>query len=182
MFQKSEEDRAMDVLSERRSVSRRVVLRALGLLGVSAAAAPFVLGPPARARGQGSLGALQPEEKVDATMRRLFGSRSIKDGSSMIKLDMPLIAENGAVVPITIEVRSPMTPASYVKNIYIISDKNRRPLNARFSPSPEMGAAVIGTNLRLGETTDVRAIVELNDGTLLMAKQEVKVTVGGCGG
>lgn len=172
----------MDVLSERRSVSRRAVLRALGLLGVSAAAAPFVLGPPARARGQGSLGALQPEEQVDATMRRLFGSRPIKDGSSMIKLDMPLIAENGAVVPITIEVRAPMAPASYVKNIYIISDKNRRPLNARFSLFPEMGAAVIGTNLRLGETTDVRAIVELNDGTLLMAKQEVKVTVGGCGG
>jgi len=172
----------MDALSESRSVSRRAVLRVLGLLGVSAVAAPFVLGPPGEARAQGGLGALQPEEKVDATMRRLFGSRPIKDGSSMINLDMPLIAENGAVVPITIEVRSPMTPASYVKDIYIISDKNRRPLNARFSLSPEMGAAVIGTNLRLGETTDVRAIVELNDGTLLTAKREVKVTVGGCGG
>ena len=75
-----------------------------------------------------------------------------------------------------------MTPANYVKNVSLISDKNRRPMNARFSLSPEMGAAVVGTNLRLGESTDVRAVVELNDGTLLMAKQEVKVTVGGCGG
>lgn len=167
----------MDGSWEPQGVSRRAVLRALGCLGVSA-----VLGAPGTALGQGNLGALQPEEKVDATLQRLFGSRPIKDGSGMIRLDMPLIAENGAVVPITIEVQSPMTPANYVRSVYIISDKNRRPMNAKFSLSPEIGAAVIGTNLRLGETTDVRAVVELNDGTLLMAKEEVKVTVGGCGG
>lgn len=164
------------------SVSRRAVLRALGLLGISAVAGPFVVGWPEAARGQGNLGALQPEEKVDATMKRLFGSRPIKDGSGVIKLDMPLIAENGAVVPITVEVQSPMTPANYVKNIYIISDKNRRPMNARFSLTPESGTATVGTNLRLNGTGDVRAVVEMGDGTLLMAKREVKVTVGGCGG
>jgi sulfur-oxidizing protein SoxY len=163
-------------------LSRRGALRVLGLLGVSAAAAPFLAGGPRPAQGQGSLGALQPEEKVDATLKRLFGHRPVKDGSSVIKMDLPLIAENGAVVPITVEVQSPMTPTDYVKNIYIISDKNRRPLNARFSLTPDMGAASIGANLRLGETTNVRAIAELNDGTLLMAKREVKVTVGGCGG
>ena len=176
------EDETMEAMKEVGRVSRRAVLRALGLLGVSAAAAPFLAGAPGVAVGQGTLGALQPEEKVDATMQRLFGGRPIKDGSSMIKLDMPLIAENGAVVPITVEVQAPMTPTSYVKHLYIISDKNRRPLNAQFSFTPEMGAASIGANLRLGETTDVRAIAELSDGTLLMAKREVKVTVGGCGG
>ena len=163
-------------------VSRRVVLQALGLLGVSVAAAPFLGGGPGTAAGQGNLAALQPEEKVDATLKRLFGGRPIKDGSNMIKMDLPLIAENGAVVPITVEVQSPMTPTNHVKNIYIISDRNRRPMNAKFTLSPEMGAAAIGANLRLNETGDVRAIAEMNDGTLLMAKREVKVTVGGCGG
>jgi sulfur-oxidizing protein SoxY len=171
-----------EALREVGGVSRRAVLRMLGLAGVSAAAGPLVLGAPGSARGQGSLGALQPEEKVDATMRRLFGSRPVKDGAGVIKLEAPLIAENGAVVPITVEVQSPMTPTNYVKSIYIVSDKNRRPLNARFRLTPEAGAASIGANLRLGETTDVRAIAELTDGTLLMVKREVKVTVGGCGG
>jgi len=172
----------MNAWVEGGKVSRRVVLRALGLLGVSAAAASFLAGGPGPAAGQGNLGALQPEEPVDATLKRLFGSRPIKDGSSVIKMDLPLIAENGAVVPITVEVQSPMTPTNYVKNIYIISDRNRRPMNAKFSLEPEMGAASIGANLRLNETGDVRAVAELNDGTLLMAKREVKVTVGGCGG
>lgn len=164
------------------SVTRRTALRVLGVLGISAAAGPVLTGGLRKAWGQGNLGALQPEEKVDATLKRLFGNRPIQDGSKMIKLDLPLIAENGAVVPMTVEVQSPMTAASYVKHIYVISDKNRRPMNAKFTLSPEMGAAVIGANLRLGETTDVRAIAEMNDGTLLMAKRQVKVTVGGCGG
>ena len=95
---------------------------------------------------------------------------------------MPLIAENGAVVPVAVEVASPMTPQSYVKTVYVISDKNRRPLNVKFSLTPGMGQAYVATNLRLGESTDVRAVAELSDGTLMMAKREVKVTVGGCGG
>lgn len=168
--------------TEGHSVSRRAVMRTLGILGFSLGAMPFILGNPRSARGQGNLGSLQPEENVDATLRRLFGNRAIKDGSNVMKLDIPLIAENGALVPITVEVQSPMTPTQFVKHIYIISDKNRRPMNARFSLTPEMGVAVIGTTLRLGGTTDVRAIAEMSDGTLLIAKREVKVTIGGCGG
>ncbi len=161
------------------SMTRRTLLRGAGAAGV-AAAVPALSPSPARA--QGSLASLGPEETVDVTMKRLFGGRPLKDGAAAIKIDMPLIAENGAVVPIAVEVTSPMTPQSYVKSIYVISDKNRRPLNARFNLTPAMGQASVGTNLRLGESTDVRAVAELSDGTLLVARREVKVTVGGCGG
>jgi sulfur-oxidizing protein SoxY len=162
-------------------ITRRALLRALGALGLGGLVGP-ALGAPHPAWAQGNLASLGPEEPVDATMKRLFGGRPIKDGASKIKLDVPLIAENGAVVPVSVEVNAPMTPQSYVKAVYIISDKNRRPLNAKFTLSPTMGQAFVGTNLRLGETTDVRAVAEMSDGTLLMAKREVKVTVGGCGG
>ena len=162
-------------------ITRREVLRALGALGLSGLLAPG-LGAPRPASAQGNLANLGPEEPVDATMKRLFGGRPIKDGTASIKLDLPLIAENGAVVPISIDVDAPMTPQNHVKAIYIISDKNRRPLNAKFNLTPAMGQAYVGTNLRLGESTEVRAVVEMSDGTLLQAKREVKVTVGGCGG
>ena len=162
-------------------ITRRTLLRVLGALGLSGLVGPALDGwRPAAA--QGNLASLGPEEPVDATMKRLFGGRPIKDGATAIKLDLPLIAENGAVVPVSVEVNAPMTPQSSVKAIYLISDKNRRPLNAKFNLTPAMGQAYVGTNLRLGESTDVRAIAEMTDGTLLMAKREVKVTVGGCGG
>jgi sulfur-oxidizing protein SoxY len=160
--------------------TRRTLLRALALLGLPGVWTSVLAPRPARA--QGNLGALQPEENVEATLKRLFGTRSIKDAAGTIKLELPLIAENGAVVPVTVEVQSPMTATNYVKHIYIISDKNRRPLNAKFALTPAMGLAHVGANLRLGETTNVRAVAELSDGTLLMAMREVKLTVGGCGG
>ncbi len=162
-------------------LSRRALLKSAGVLGAAGLLAPW-LGVPPPALAQGNLGNLVPEEPVEATLKRLFGGRPIKDGASAIKLELPIIAENGALVPISVEVASPMTPQSYVKTIYVISDKNRRPMNARFSLTPASGQAFVATNLRLGESTDVRAVAELSDGTLLMARRDVKVTIGGCGG
>jgi sulfur-oxidizing protein SoxY len=159
------------------AIRRRALLRMFAIGGLGA-----LVGRRRAAEAQGNLASLVPEEPVDATIKRLFGARPIKDGASSIKLDLPLIAENGAVVPVSVEVGLPMTPQSYVKAIYIISDRNRRPMNAKFTLTPAVGQAYVGTNLRLGESTDVRAIAEMSDGTLLQAKQEVKVTVGGCGG
>ena len=157
-------------------VTRRSVLGTLGALG--AAAATGALAGPGLATAQ----ALGMQETVDAGLKRVFGGRPIKDGGGLIKLDIPLIAENGAVVPVSVEVNSPMTPANYVKHIYIVADKNRIPIVTRAALAPEAGQAYVGANIRLGETTDVRAIVEQSDGSLLQAKREVKVTVGGCGG
>jgi sulfur-oxidizing protein SoxY len=83
---------------------------------------------------------------------------------------------------VSVEVNAPMTPQSYVKHIYVVADKNRIPLVTRAVLTPESGQAYMGANIRLGETGDVRAIVEQSDGTLLQVRREVKVTVGGCGG
>ena len=163
------------------AVTRRRALGVLGIAGLAGVAGPIV-GGARPARAQGNLASLGPEETVELTMKRLFGTRPVKDGSAAIKIEMPLIAENGSVVPVSVEVTSPMTAQSYVKSVYIVSDKNRRPLNVKFALTPAMGQAFVATTLRLGESTDVRAIAELNDGALLMAKREVKVTVGGCGG
>ena len=162
------------------SITRRAALGTLGAVGV--AVAGQALGVPARAGAQEAAQALGRQESVQDGLKRVSGGRPMKDGSAVIKLDIPPIAENGAVVPVSVEVNAPMTPASYVKNIWIVADKNRIPIVAKATLTPDAGQAFVGANIRLGETTDVRAVVEHSDGTLLTAKREVKVTVGGCGG
>ena len=152
------------------------MLGRLAALGAVAATGTWTAPGPATAQ------ALSVQESVDAALKRVFGGRPIKDGSALIKLDIPLIAENGAVVPVSVEVSSPMTPANHVKHVYVVADKNRIPIVTRVAFTPQAGQAYMGANIRLGETGDVRAIVEQSDGTLLQAKREVKVTVGGCGG
>jgi sulfur-oxidizing protein SoxY len=163
-------------MAEASRVTRRTVLGILGAVGVSTAAGVTLTPRTAGAQGLGQ------NESVDAALKRVFGGKAMKDGSGMIKLDIPLIAENGAVVPVSVEVSAPMTPQSYVKHIYVVADKNRIPIVTRVVLTPDSGQAYMGANIRLGETGDVRAIVEQSDGTLLQVKREVKVTVGGCGG
>ena len=151
----------------RNPMPRRAVLKTLGALGLGVAAG---LEPGARAHAQAP--SFGQNESVQDAMKWLFGGKTIKDGSAIIKFDIPLIAENGSVVPV----------ASYVKYIYIVADKNRIPVVTRVTLAPEAGKASVGANIRLGETGEVRAIVEQSDGTLLQVAREVKVTVGGCGG
>jgi sulfur-oxidizing protein SoxY len=161
-------------------MTRRTMLGALGVLGTAAAAGTVTVGRARRAMAQSPQ--FGQQESVQDALKRLFGARPMKDGSALVKLDIPLIAENGAVVPVSVEVQSPMTPQNYVKDIYVVADKNRIPVVTHVALAPEAGQAFMGANIRLGETGDVRAIVEQSDGTLLQVKREVKVTVGGCGG
>jgi sulfur-oxidizing protein SoxY len=159
-------------------ISRRTALQALGALGVAGAAGALALGVPARATAQ----QLGVHERVEDGLRRVFGNRPLKDGSGLVKLETPLIAENGAVVPVAVEVSSPMTAADHVTSIYLVADTNRIPIIMRATFTPQSGQAYLGATVRLGETGAVRAIVEQSDGTLLQVKREVKVTVSGCGG
>ncbi len=162
--------------------SRRDALRLLGAAGLAASTMSIGALVPIGAAHAQALGMPQEPEKVADTMKRLFGGRPIQDAGDRLKLDAPLIAENGAVVPIRVDADLPMSPDKYVKNIYVIADKNRRPLNAKFALYPDAGKASIATNIRLAETSDVRVIAEMNDGALFGVAREVKVTVGGCGG
>ena len=163
-------------MAQRRGLTRRAVLGALGAAGVAAAAGVTLAPRAAAARGLGR------HEPVEAALTRLFGGRAMKDGSGLIELGLPQIAENGASVPVSVEVDAPMTPQRYVRHIYIVADRNRIPVVTRATLTPDSGRAYMAASIRLGETGDVRAIVEQSDGTLLQVRRAVRVTVGGCGG
>ena len=155
-------------------LTRRQVLKAAAAAGVAAA------WPRGSARAQGFLANLAPEEPVEKTMQRLFGGRPVRDGAAAITLELPLIAEDGGNVAMSVEIKSPMTPQSYVKAIYVLSDRNPRPLNAKFTLTPACGQAYVATSLRLADTGEVRAVAEMQDGALLMVKRSVRVVVAGC--
>ena len=157
-------------------ISRRTALQTLGVLGVAGATGALALGLPQQAAAQ----QLGVQERVEDGLRRVFGNRPLKDGSGLVKLEAPLIAENGAVVPVAVEVKSPMTAADHVASIYLVADMNRIPIIIRATFTPQSGQAYLGATVRLGETGTVRAIVEQNDGTLLQVKREVRVTISGC--
>jgi len=160
--------------------SRRAFLGGLAAL-VALAAIMLDLLFGRRAAAQGSVSGLPvPDELVDATLKRLFGNRAFQRGDDKIKLELPLIAEDGGNVAITVDSTLPVSGTAAVSNIYIISDKNRGPMLAKFSFTPDSGRAFVSTAIRLATTTDVRAVVEMNDGTLYSVGKHVRVTISGC--
>jgi len=112
-------------------------------------------------------------ENVPGALSALFGSDATTDGG--VKIKAPDIAENGAVVPITI--------SSDIKNIEAISvivEKNPRPLAANFVMSSS-SEGFVSTRVKMGKTSKLIAVVKAG-GKLHSGSKEVKVTIGGCGG
>ena len=106
-----------------------------------------------------------------------FGDRSIMEGESVISMQAPKRAHDAAVVPIVI---TASTDASKIKQIHLIVDKNPLPLAGVFKFSQHRSSwQSFETRIRINEYTDVRAIAELDDGSLHMTSRFVKAA-GGC--
>ena len=150
-------------------MQRRLLLK--GLLGFTTMAAAMTAMPRlAMAKWSKAF----DNTTVDGALNDLYGSATLTKDDK-ITLKVPEIAENGAVVPVTVK-----TKMANVTNISIFADKNPQPLAASFT-LPEGTAPNVSIRIRLGETQVVKAVVEA-DGKLYTTEQEVKVTIGGCGG
>ena len=119
-------------------------------------------------------------ESWETAINVLTGDAKVVDGR--IILELPEIAENGNVVPMTVMVPSAMTANDFVRSLRIYSTGNLRPLIATFRFTPDSGKAVVSARIRLAKTQDIVALAELGDGTFLRRTKNVKVTIGGCGG
>ena len=101
--------------------------------------------------------------------------------SDKIKLTVPEIAENGAVVPVKIEVDHPMEEKNYVKAIHVLNKGNGNARCADIMLTPANAKGYFATRVKLSKTQDVVALVELSDGSFIQTAKSVKVTIGGCG-
>lgn len=155
------------------SIKRRIMLKgtlAAGAVGVAAGAG---LLSPRAALAAWSDNAFKATTSPDA-LKALLGDDA-PEASDRIRIKAPDIAENGAVVPVSVTAE-----LEGVNSISILADKNATPLAASFDLGP--GAeAYVSTRIKMGKTANVVAVVKAGD-RLYSAKKEVKVTIGGCGG
>ena len=126
---------------------------------------------PARAADAGS-------ESVEAMVLKVTGRAKVE--TARVKLELPVLADNGNSVSLKVNVDSPMTPANYVKSIHIYAARNPRPNVANFYLGPRAGRAQLSTRVRLGGSQRVLALVALSDGTFWSATADVVVTLSAC--
>jgi len=106
-----------------------------------------------------------------------FGDRDIAVSEDIIEMEAPSRAHDAATVPIKI---TTLDPEKAVRHLHLIVDMNPIPLAGIFHFSEDAGAwSALETRIRINEYTDIRAIAELDDGSLHMTKKFVKAA-GGC--
>lgn len=119
-------------------------------------------------------------QNVQAAIDKLRAGRTAQEGRMTLRL--PAIAENGNAVSLNVMVESLMTAADHVKAIHVFATGNPTPEVAVFHLNPAMGRATVDMRIRLGQTEDVVAFAEMSCARLFMARAEVKVIIGRCGG
>jgi sulfur-oxidizing protein SoxY len=115
------------------------------------------------------------EAKTMAELMKALGVGAPAE-SKDVTITGPDIAENGAVVPVSVATALPGA-----KRLLVLVEKNPNVLSAVFDMTPSIDAGV-STRLKMGQSSSVYGVAIMNDGKVLFAQKEVKVTLGGCGG
>jgi sulfur-oxidizing protein SoxY len=117
-------------------------------------------------------------EAMAAAIKEVVGGATIREGR--VKLDLPPLVENGNVVPLSVSVESPMTPANHVKAIHVFNEKNPQPHVFSARLGPRNGKAVIATRIKLADSQKIIAIAETSSGEFWSASADVIVTLAAC--
>ena len=146
--------------SRRTALQATALLSALSSIGLLAHTSAFAAADPFTA-------------KSVADALKALGAEPA--ASTDIQLQSPDIAENGAVVQVSINSALPKT-----QEIHLLVEKNPFPLVAS-TVVPDGTDAFVQMRAKMGQTTTVWALVKA-DGRWFSASKETKVTLGGCGG
>ena len=155
------------------NIKRRVFLRgslAAGTVGVAVGAGLLTPQAVVAAWNEKAFKA----ENMDDALSAAMGSAS-NTASDAIKIKAPDIAENGAVVPVSIS-----ADMAGVESIALLAAGNNTPMVATFMLG-EGAVPDVSTRIKMAKTGDVVAVVKAG-GQLHSARKSVKVTIGGCGG
>ena len=108
-----------------------------------------------------------------------FGASEIIETDSVMTIDGPSRAENGAIVPIRLNAQIEQTETLYIKTVTLVVDDNPEPLVGIFNFTPFGEKADLALRVRLNSYSNVRVIAETSDGKLYMNKRFIKAS-GGC--
>jgi len=129
---------------------------------------------PARSQGMISGHLLTLQEMLAPLLN---GGLALQQG---IKLVLPILADNGYLVPVSVQVESPMTPEAHVTHIYLLSQRNPATQMAVFHLGPWSGRAEVSTRIRLAGSQMVVAVARLSDASFRYQTVDVIVTDSAC--
>jgi len=149
--------------------------RMAGVAGVGLLAAGAATLWPLRAARAQSVTIYTPLETLVAPITR--GARLQR---GRVRLELPILAENGNAVPLRVSVDSPMSQAEHVRSLWLLSDRNPVKQMAHFRLGPWSARAQIDTRVRLAGSQRVTALAQLSDDSFWYSQADITVTLSAC--
>lgn len=149
-------------------LARRALVRGL-LAGLAGS-----LSAPVQSQGMFSGTLLSLSQMLDPIVR---GRPMAERGLTM---ELPVLADNGLLVPVRVRVDSPMTEQDHVTHLYLLSQRNPVTQMAVFHLGPWSGRAELATRLRLAGSQKVVALARMSDDTYRWRQADVIVTESAC--
>jgi sulfur-oxidizing protein SoxY len=113
--------------------------------------------------------------QVAALIADLVGEGEMHDGR--VKLDIPVMVENGNSVGMTVSVDAPIAE---VRSIDVFAEGNPLPHVLRVTFGSHAGAPRFATRIRLATSQTVIAVAKLADGTCWRDSVDLLVTLAAC--
>jgi sulfur-oxidizing protein SoxY len=113
--------------------------------------------------------------EVAALIAELVGGAALRD--ERVKLDLPVMVENGNSVGMTVSVDAPV---AQVRSIDVFAEGNPLPHVLRVRFGPNAGAPRIATRIRLATSQTVIAVAKLTDGSCWRDSVDLLVTLAAC--
>ena len=118
------------------------------------------------------------KKALDEAIAKVVGKAQVRQGR--VKLDVPPLIDNGNLVPLSVEVESPMTATDHVKVIHVFTERNPQPYVLSAHLGPRAGRARVATRARIADTGAVIAIAQMSDGSFWSDSVKVVVTLSAC--
>jgi sulfur-oxidizing protein SoxY len=115
---------------------------------------------------------------VAAAIKEVAGEAELQRGK--VKLDLPLMVENGNVVPLTVSVDAPLSGPDRVLSVHLFAEGNPLPNVAHFHFGPRAGKPQVQTRIRLATSQAVIAVARLADGSCWTDSVDLMVTLAAC--
>ena len=108
----------------------------------------------------------------------------ITQGAKLLERDVriiaPILADNGSLVPLGVQVQSPMTAQDHVTHVHLLSQRNPVTSMAVFHLGPWNGRAEVSTRVRLAGSQTVVALARLSSGEFRFGQMDIIVTESAC--
>jgi predicted secreted protein len=126
------------------------------------------------------LGAVPAGVATVTGLPRLGNAQAKVDREHQIELDVPILSEEPAAVPIRVALEHPMESDHYIRSIEVTLDRDPVPAKGKFLLTPGNGRPWVAYQIRSGTGGSVKAVAVCNRHGEYQATREARVVDGGC--